>query len=74
MKRSKVSFKSYKYNNFKLNFMAENDEYYGSGKAREAYDGLREAYETVGWSAEQIDEILIIFQRILLYITKKYIM
>ena len=55
-------------------FMAENDEYYGSGKAREAYDGLREAYETVGWSAEQIDEILIIFQRILLYITKKYIM
>ena len=46
--------------------MAENDEYYGSGKAREAYDGLREAYETAGWSAEQIDEILIIFQRILL--------
>ena len=55
-------------------FMAENDEYYGSGKARETYDGLREAYETAGWSAEQIDEILIIFQRILLYITKKYIM
>lgn len=55
-------------------FMAENDEYYGSGKAREAYDGLWEAYETAGWSAEQIDEILIIFQRILLYITKKYIM
>ena len=39
-------------------FMAENDEYYGSGKAREAYDGLREAYETAGWSAEQIDEVL----------------
>ena len=55
-------------------FMAENDEDYGSGKARETYDGLREAYETAGWSAEQIDEILIIFQRILLYITKKYIM
>ena len=39
-------------------FMAENDEYYGSGKAREAYDGLREAYETAGRSAEQIDEVL----------------
>ena len=46
--------------------LAENDEYFGSGKARETYDGLREAYETAGWSAEQIDEILIIFQRILL--------
>lgn len=39
-------------------FMAENDEYYGSEKAREAYDGLREAYETAGWSAERIDEVL----------------
>lgn len=39
-------------------FMAENDEYYGSGKAREAYDGLWDAYESAGWSAEQIDEVL----------------
>lgn len=39
-------------------FMAENDEYYGSQKARDAYDGLRRAYETAGWSEEQIDEVL----------------
>lgn len=39
-------------------FMAENDEYYGSQKARDAYDGLQDAYESAGWSAEQIDEVL----------------
>lgn len=39
-------------------FMAENDEYYGSEKAQDAYDSLRDAYESAGWSAEQIDEVL----------------
>ena len=39
-------------------YMAENDEYYGSQRAREAYDGLHEAYEKMGWSEEQIDEVL----------------
>lgn len=39
-------------------FMAENDEYYGSQKARDAYDGLRRAYESEGWSEGQIDEVL----------------
>lgn len=39
-------------------FMAENDEYYGSQKARDAYDGLRDAYQSEGWSDEQIDEVL----------------
>lgn len=39
-------------------FMAENDEYYGSQKARDAYDSLREAYESAGWSQEQINEVL----------------
>ena len=34
-------------------FMAENDEYYGSQKARDAYDGLRDAYQSEGWSDEQ---------------------
>ena len=39
-------------------FMAENDEYYGSQRARDAYDGLRDAYQSEGWSDEQIDEVL----------------
>lgn len=38
--------------------MAENDEYYGSQKARDAYDSLRDAYQSEGWSDEQIDEVL----------------
>lgn len=38
-------------------FMAENDEYYGSQKARDAYDNLHEAYEAAGWTDEQIDSV-----------------
>ncbi len=39
-------------------FMAEGDEYYGSQRARDAYDGLRAAYEDQGWTEEQIDAVL----------------
>ena len=39
-------------------FMAENDEYYGSDRAREAYDGLHGAYEAAGWSEDQISAVL----------------
>ena len=39
-------------------FMAENDEYYGSQKARDAYDNLHEAYANAGWTDEQIDSVL----------------
>lgn len=39
-------------------FMAENDEYYGSQKAKDAYDGLHNAYEELGFSEEQIDQWL----------------
>lgn len=39
-------------------FMAENDEYYGSQKARDAYDNLHEAYAATGWTDEQIDSVL----------------
>ncbi len=39
-------------------YMAENDEYYGSGRAREAYSGLHEAYEAAGWTEEEIDRVL----------------
>lgn len=39
-------------------FMAENDEYYGSQKARDAYQGLYEAYQSIGWTPAQIDEVL----------------
>lgn len=39
-------------------FMAENDEYYGSQKARDAYNGLHEAYEKRGLSNEEIDRLL----------------
>ncbi len=38
--------------------MAENDEYYGSQKARDAYDNLHDAYENAGLSDSQIDEVL----------------
>lgn len=41
-------------------FMAENDEYYGSQKARSAYDGLRAAYREKGYTDEQIDERLVV--------------
>ncbi len=39
-------------------FMAENDEYYGSQKARDAYQGLYEAYRNAEWEQAQIDEVL----------------
>ena len=39
-------------------FMAENDEYYGSAKARSAYDGLQAAYREKGYTDEQIGELL----------------
>ena len=38
--------------------MAENDEYYGSQRARDAYDGLRQAYEEEGWTEDKIDDVL----------------
>lgn len=39
-------------------FMAENDEYYGSQKARDAYDSLYVAYEKAGLSKDEIDSLL----------------
>ena len=39
-------------------FMAENDEYYGSEKARSAYDSLQAAYREKGYTDEQISELL----------------
>lgn len=39
-------------------FMAENDEYYGSQRARDAYDGLRQAYEEEGWTEDRINDVL----------------
>ena len=39
-------------------FMAEHDEYYGSQKARDAYSGLRAAYEDSGLSEDEIDRLL----------------
>lgn len=39
--------------------MAENDEYYGSEKARSAYDGLQAAYSEKGYTDEQINERLV---------------
>ena len=41
-------------------FMAENDEYYGSAKARSAYDGLQAAYCEKGYTDEQIGERLVV--------------
>ncbi len=41
-------------------FMAESDEYYGSEKARFAYDGLQAAYREKGYSDEQISERLVV--------------
>lgn len=41
-------------------FMAENDEYYGSAKARSAYDGLQAAYREKGYTDEQIGERLVV--------------
>lgn len=39
-------------------YMAEGDEYYGSEKARSAYENLHAAYEEAGWSEEEIDQVL----------------
>lgn len=39
-------------------FMGENDEYYGSQKARTAYENLRSAYEEAGYSEAELDELL----------------
>ena len=41
-------------------FMGENDEYYGSQKARDAYDGLLAAYREAGVTEEEIGELLIL--------------
>ena len=39
-------------------FMAQNDEYYGSQKARDAYQNLHAAYEQAGLSDNAIDQLL----------------
>ncbi len=39
-------------------FMAENDEYYGSERARSAYDNLYAAYENTGLSESEISAVL----------------
>lgn len=39
-------------------FMAENDEYYGSGKARDAYNNLHKAYLEARYTEEQTDKVL----------------
>lgn len=39
-------------------FMAENDEYYGSQKARDAYRNLHAAYERAGLTDSEIDQLL----------------
>ena len=39
-------------------FMAENDEYYGSERARDAYQGLYDAYESTGWTQDEISAVL----------------
>ena len=37
---------------------AEGDEYYGSEKARSAYENLRAAYKNAGWSDADTDAVL----------------
>ena len=39
-------------------YMADGDEYYGSAKARSAYENLHDAYENAGWSDADIDKVL----------------
>ena len=39
-------------------YMAQGDEYYGVQKARDAYNGLHDAYAAAGWTDEQIDTVL----------------
>ncbi len=38
--------------------MAENDEYYGSQKARDAYNNLYGAYQKAGYTEEQTAAVL----------------
>lgn len=39
-------------------YMAESDEYYGSEKARSAYENLHKAYENAGYGSSEIDSLL----------------
>ena len=39
-------------------FMAENDEYYGSERARDAYQGLYDVYESTRWTQDEISAVL----------------
>lgn len=39
-------------------FMGEDDEYYGSQRARDAYEGLTEAYRAEGMTDSEIDELV----------------
>lgn len=39
-------------------FMAENDEYCGSQRVRDACENLRGAYIDAGWNENEIDDIL----------------
>lgn len=39
-------------------YMADGDEYYGSDKARTAYQNLLAAYENAGWSQQDIQKVL----------------
>lgn len=39
-------------------FMAENDKYYGSQKARDAYNGLHDAYLKAGISEDNMDDFI----------------
>lgn len=40
--------------------MSEKDEYYGPEKAREAYEGLKSAYQAEGISDEEINDLLVL--------------
>lgn len=40
--------------------MGEDDEYYGSGPSREAYEALRELYLQEGLSDQEINELLVL--------------
>lgn len=41
-------------------FMAENDEYYGSQRATDAYEGLRTRYAAQGFSNEEIQRLVVL--------------
>ncbi|MGN0163307.1 MAG: alpha/beta hydrolase fold domain-containing protein [Candidatus Ornithomonoglobus sp.] len=40
--------------------MAQNDEYYGAETAQRAYDGLKQEYENMGLSKQEIDNLLVL--------------